>query len=44
MVVMVLRRSFRRVKSVKSVMQMEMVLVPVLVWEEQTLDFPLDLN
>ena len=44
MVVTVLRRSFRRVKSVKSVMPMEMVLVPVLVWEEQTLHVPLDLN
>ena len=44
MVVTVLRLSFRRVKSVKSVMPMEMVLVPVLVWEEQTLNVPLDLN
>ena len=44
MVVTVLRRSFRRVQSVKSVMPMEMVLVPVLVWEEQTLHVPLDLN
>ena len=44
MVVTVLRQSFRRVKSVKSVMPMEMVLVPVLVWEEQTLNVPLDLN
>ena len=25
-------------------MPMEMVLVPVLVWEEQTLNVPLDLN
>ena len=44
MVVTVLRRSFRRVQSVKSVMPMGMVLVPVLVWEEQTLHVPLDLN